>query len=80
MPVDYLSKLPPFQDNTAPDAIAAFDPFQPNLKELQLQDPDLQVIFLFLKNGQWLPHLTKRQINSLSALSHKVFFDKNKLA
>ena len=76
-----LSKLQvPFQVNTAADVIAAFDPFQPNLKELQFQDTDLQAIYLFLKNGQWLPHLTKRQINSLSALSQKVFFDKNKLA
>jgi hypothetical protein len=80
MPADYLSRLPSFQVNTGADAIAAFDPFQPNLKELQLQDIDLQAIFLFLKNGQWLPHLTKRQINSLSALFQNIFFHKNKLA
>ncbi len=58
MPADYLSQLPAFEVNKA-DAIAAFNPFQPNLKELQLQDADLQAIFIFLKNGQWLPNLTK---------------------
>jgi len=58
MPADYLSQLPSFEVNKA-DAIAAFNPFQPNLKELQLQDADLQAIFIFLKNGQWLPNLTK---------------------
>jgi len=62
------------------DPIAAFDPFQPNLKDLQLKDQDLQAIFLFLKNGSWLPHLTKKQINSLAPLAQKIFFDKNKLA
>jgi hypothetical protein len=79
MPADYLSCLPAFQVEKL-DPIAAFDPFQPNLKELQLQDKYLQAIFLFLKNGSWLPHLTKRQINSLASLAQKVFFDKNKLA
>jgi hypothetical protein len=40
MPTDYLSRLPAFEiDKT--DQIAAFDPFQPNLKELQLKDQDL---------------------------------------
>jgi hypothetical protein len=60
--------------------LSTFDPFQPNLKELQLQDTDLQAIFLFLKNDTWLPHLTKRQIISLLVLAQKVFFNKNNLA
>ena len=39
MPADYLSRLPAFEiDKT--DQNAAFDPFQPNLKELQLKDQD----------------------------------------
>jgi hypothetical protein len=62
------------------DPVAAFDPFQPNLKELQLKDTDLQAIFLYLKNGSWLPHLTKLQIKLLALLAQKVFFDKNNLA
>jgi hypothetical protein len=45
-----ISRQPAFQVDKM-DPIAAFDPFQPNLKELQLKDQDLQAIFLFLKNG-----------------------------
>ncbi len=79
MPADYLSRLPAFEiDKT--DQIVAFDPFQPNLKELQLKDQDFQAIFLYIKNGSWPSHFTKRQINLLAPLAQKVFFDKNKLA
>ena len=79
MPADYLSRLPAFEIEKL-DPVAAFDPFQPNLKELQLKDTDLQAIFLYLKNGSWLPHLTKQQIKLLAPLAQKVFFDKNNLA
>jgi hypothetical protein len=41
MPDDYLSHLPSFDINSQSDTVAAFDPFQLNLKELQLQDQDL---------------------------------------
>ena len=79
MPADYLSRLPSFQQEEQ-QIIAAFDPFQPNLPQLQNQDNDLQAIFHFLKTGKWQEHLTKRQIRTLAALAPKVFFDKNKLA
>jgi hypothetical protein len=72
MPADYLSCLPAFQVDKL-DPIAAFDPFQPNLKELQLQDQDLQAILLFLKNGSWLPHLTKTTNQFLSIAGSKSF-------
>ena len=49
MPADYLSRLPAFEVGKM-DPVTAFDPFQPNLKELQLKDTDLQAIFLYLKN------------------------------
>jgi hypothetical protein len=38
--------------------IAAFNLFQPNLRQLQNQDPELQAIFQFLKTCKWLPRLT----------------------
>jgi hypothetical protein len=79
MPADYLSRLLAFEVDKM-DPVAAFDPFQPNLKELQLKDTDLQPIYLFLKNGSWLSHLTKQQIKLLAPLAQKVFFDKNNLA
>ena len=81
MPADYLSRLPSFpQEANTSNIIAAFDPFQPNLPQLQNEDSDLQAIFKFLKTGQWHETLTKRQIRTLSALAPKVFLDKNKLA
>jgi len=79
MPADYLSRLPSFKVHSAADTIVAFNLFQPNLKDLQLQDTDLQAIFPFLKNGQCLPHLMRGEINTLSALSQNVFFDENNL-
>jgi hypothetical protein len=81
MPGDYLSRLPLFPINSleAP-AIAAFDPFSPDLQLLQRQDQDLQAIFQFLKNGTWLDSLSKQKIRVLACLAPKVFFDKNKLA
>ncbi len=62
MPADYLSCLPAFEVEKM-DPVAAFDPFQPNLKELQL----------YLKNGSWLPHLTKQKIKLLAPLAQKSF-------
>jgi hypothetical protein len=64
MPADYLSRLPPLPvspvDNNT--IVAAFDPFQHNLPQLQVQDLDLQDIFQFLKTGNWQPHLLKHKI------------------
>jgi RNase H-like domain found in reverse transcriptase len=63
MPADYLSRLPSLlQEAQANNIIAAFDPFQKNLPQLQNQDSDLQAIFHFLKNGIWHEKLSKRQI------------------
>jgi len=79
MPADYLSRLPSFPQESQ-NEIAAFDPFQHDLPQLQNQDPDLQAIFQFIKTGNWFPHLSKWQIRTLATLAPKVFFDKNKLA
>jgi len=68
MPADYLSRLPSFSQQ-AQNEIAAFDPFQHDLPQLQNQDPDLQAIFQFIKTGNWLPHLSKREIRTLAALA-----------
>jgi hypothetical protein len=82
MPADYLSRLPllPINAIDSKPTIAAFDPFAPDLHLLQHQDQDLQAIFQFLKNGPWLPFLTKQKVRVLATLASKVFFDMNKLA
>jgi hypothetical protein len=81
MPADYLSRLPSLPVNAIDQpAIAAFDPFTPDLQLLQRQDQDLQAIFQFLKNKSWPSSLSKQTIRNLATLAPKVFFDKNKLA
>jgi hypothetical protein len=80
MPADYLSRLPSLQENALVDTVAAFDPFQPNLKDLQNQDQDLLDIFTFLNKNVRPSHLSKKQIQSLAVLAPKVFLDKDKLA
>jgi hypothetical protein len=72
MPADYLSQLPAFQVDKM-DPIAAFDPFQPILKDHQLKDQDLQAIFIFLKNRSWLPHLTKKANQFVGSIGSKSF-------
>jgi hypothetical protein len=79
MPADYLSRLPSVPQEL-PNEIAAFDPFQHDLPQLQNEDEDLQAIFQFIKTGNWLSHLSKRQIRTLATLAPRVFFVKNKLA
>jgi len=51
MLVDYLSRLPAAEGS--PPSIAAFDPFQPNLLELQLQDENICQLTAFKNTGQW---------------------------
>jgi hypothetical protein len=81
MPADYLSRLPSLPVNAIEQpAIAAFDPFTPDLQLLQRQDQDLQAIFQFLKNKEWPASLSKQTIRNLATLAPNVFFDKNKLA
>jgi hypothetical protein len=77
MPADYLSRLPslPVISIEAP-AISSFDPFNPDLQQLQCQDQDLQAIFHFIKQGTWQESFPKQKLCVLAALAPKVFFDK----
>ncbi len=52
MPADYLSKLPGAKETIA--SILAFDPFQTDLYELQMQDEILQGIQTFQNTKQCL--------------------------
>jgi hypothetical protein len=51
MPADYLSRLPGAKENIA--SVSAFDLFQANLYELQMQDEILQGIQTFRNTNQW---------------------------
>ncbi len=73
MPADYLSRL---LATTGEPIIAAFDPFQTDLAELQREEPFAQNILYFGKHNQWPPHLSKMEANSHADLLTKMFHDK----
>jgi hypothetical protein len=77
MPADYLSRLPGAKDTIA--SISAFDPFQADLYNLQMQDEVLQMLQTFKTNNQWPPHLSKQDHAYYKILTDKVFQDKNKV-
>ena len=78
MPADFFSR------QFATTAIAAvtegFDPFQPDLLDLQRQDQDLQIISHYLHTGKWNQNIPKQRLNMLTKVQHKIFQDKNKFA
>jgi hypothetical protein len=77
MPADYLSRLPGAKDIVA--SISAFDPFQANLYELQMQDEVLQMLQTFKTKNQWPPHISKQDQAYYKTLVDKAFQDKNKV-
>ncbi len=77
MPGDYLSRLPGAKDNIA--SISAFDPFQADLYDLQMQDEILQGIQTFRNTGKWPPTILKQDQAYYTAMIEKLFQDKNKL-
>jgi Reverse transcriptase (RNA-dependent DNA polymerase)/RNase H-like domain found in reverse transcriptase len=74
MLADYLSRLPGAKDNIA--SISAFDPFQADLYDLQMQDEILQGIQTFRNTGKWP---LKQDQAYYTPMIEKLFQDKNKL-
>jgi hypothetical protein len=58
MPADYRSRLPGAKDTVA--STSAFDPFQANLYNLQLQDDVLQMLQNFRTKNEWPLHLSEQ--------------------
>jgi hypothetical protein len=77
MPADYLSRLPRAKENIA--SISAFDPFQADLYDLQMQDEILQGIQTFQNSNQWPPTIPKQDQAYYTAMIEKLFQDKNKI-
>jgi hypothetical protein len=77
MPADYLSRLPGTKEAIA--SIAAFDPFQSDLYELQMQDNDLQMLQTFMTKNEWPLNLPKQDQIYFKNLAEKAFQDKNKV-
>ena len=77
MPADFLSRQ--FADAAVNEITEAFDPFQPDLKDLQKEDEDLQIISTYLNTGKWNQNVSKHRLNIYNKIVHKIFQDKNKL-
>ena len=70
---DYLSRLTATSNDSV---VAAFDPFQPGLDELQWEEEYVQKILTFYQIKQWRNHLSKKDINQNLELIKKMFKDK----
>ena len=79
MPADYLSRLPSTNENQLEEVTQCFDPFQPELLDLQKADPDLKKMNHFRLKGEWPAEVTKADANYLQNLAVKLFQDANKI-
>jgi hypothetical protein len=79
MPADYLSRLPSANPNNIAEITECFDPFQPDLCDLQKADKSVQHKNFFGINGQWPPNLPKSEANYLKNLAIKLFQDANNI-
>jgi hypothetical protein len=74
MPAHYLSRLP--ASATEP-IIAAFDPFQTGLPDLQREEQYILNIHHFYNNCQWPANVSRTEANSLTDLVKRIFNDKD---
>ena len=77
MLADYLSRLPGGKETIA--SISAFNPFQADLYNLQMQDDDLQMLQTFMTKNEWPPNLSRQDQIYFKNLAEKAFKDKNKI-
>ena len=79
MPADYLSRLPSTKQDHLAEITTCFDPFQPELLDLQKADPDLQKMNHFRLKGEWPAEVTKADANYLQNLAVNLFQDAYKI-
>ena len=77
MPADFLSRLPPSSEASMSDVVAAFDPFQTDLQDLQQEEPILQKAFFYNKHHRWPDQMTKAEETSLREFLKRLITDKN---
>lgn len=65
MPADFLSWQHHQKAEDICPVAKAFDPFQPDLKTLQQEDEDLQIVNQFLATGKWNMIIKKSRQNTL---------------
>ena len=71
MPADFFSRQ--FSTTAIAAVTEGFDPFQPDLLDLQQQDQDLQIISHYLHTGKWNQNIPKQCLNMLTKVQHKIF-------
>jgi hypothetical protein len=80
MPADYLSRLPVSTPESNKEAvIAAFDPFQTDLPDLQRKESYITNMFYLNKHHRWPDHLSKSEANYHADLMKRIFHDKDRL-
>jgi RNase H-like domain found in reverse transcriptase/Reverse transcriptase (RNA-dependent DNA polymerase)/Integrase zinc binding domain len=80
MPADYLSQLPTSsQDSNKDIVIAAFDPFQTDLPDLQREKSYIQNMLYYGKHNRWPDHLSKSEANYHADLLKRLFHDKDRI-
>jgi hypothetical protein len=77
MPADYLSCLPSTDENKLAEVTQCFDPFQPEL--IDLQKADLEKMHHFQTKGEWPSNVSKSNANYLQNLAAKLYQDANKI-
>jgi hypothetical protein len=77
MPADYLSRLPATEKTNDIANIAAFNPFQTDLYNLQMKDEMLQTLQKGISSNKWPENLSKLDHNYLHILSERVLQNKN---
>ena len=77
MPADYLSRHPGAKEIIT--SISAFNPFQADLFNLQMQYNDLQMLQTFMTKNEWPPNISRQDQIYFKNLAEKAFQDKNKV-
>ncbi len=75
MPADYLSRLLSTNSDQLAEVTQCFDPFQPELIDLQKAYPDLQKMNHLRTKGEWPAYVTTADGNYLQNLAVKLFQD-----
>jgi hypothetical protein len=80
MPVDYLSRLPGTTSNAHQEnIIAAFDPFQTDLPDLQREEPYIQNILYYHKHHRWPGQVSRAEASYTADLLKRMFHDKDQI-
>ncbi len=80
MPADFLSRLPASTWDTNKEAvIAAFDPFQTDLPDLQREEPYIQNMLYYDKHHKWPEHVSRAEASYTDDLLRRMFHDKDRI-